>query len=125
MVGRPTKYRKEFCERVPELMAEGMSKTEVCAELGFGYAALQDWRAKHPLFSKAVKKGDRLSKAWWLGRGRKNLENRDFNAGLWFMNMKNRHGWADKTENKNDTTLKIEPVVVNFVRSKDAGDSPA
>ena len=96
--GRPTKYKEEFCEQVPELMADGMSKVEICAKLGFGYDAFLDWQKKYPRFSESVKKGDRLSEAWWMTQGRISLRERDFNSTLWYMNMKNRHGWADKHE---------------------------
>lgn len=98
MAGRPTKYRKEFCDRVPELMADGASIEEVAADLGVSKVTLYSWAEKHSAFLNAIKKGEELSKAWWLKQGRINLVNRDFQYGGWFMNMKNRHGWADKKE---------------------------
>ena len=96
--GRPTKYKKEFCERIPVLMAEGMSKIEVCAELGFSVETFYVWQEKYKKFSDAIEKGNRLSEAWWERKGRVNLENAKFNTALWFINMKNRHGWSDKKE---------------------------
>jgi transposase len=94
--GRPTKYKKEYCELIPDLMAEGMSKVEVCAELGICYQTFLNWQAKHPKFLESIKKGEDLSRAWWMTQGRINLENRNFNAVLWFMNMRNRHEWSNK-----------------------------
>jgi len=96
--GRPTKYKEEFCDKIPELMKHGMAKVEVCAELGFGYDAFLDWQKKYSEFSEAVKKGDKLSEAWWVKQGRIALREKEFNATLWYMNMKNRHGWSDKQE---------------------------
>ena len=125
MAGRPTKYRKEYCELVPELMSDGLGKVEVCAEIGVDYHTFLSWQEKHPQFLQSVKKGDKLSEAWWMREGREALRDRDFNSTLWYMNMKNRHGWADKTESKDETTLKIEPVVVNFSKGKDASNRAA
>ena len=99
-MGRPTKYRKEFCDIVPKLMAKGWSKTEVCAKLGVQRATLLAWQAKHSPFLNAVKKGEELSKAWWMAKGRNSMNDASFNSTLWYMNMKNRHGWADKKEVK-------------------------
>ena len=48
-------------------------------------------------FQRTVKRGRDLCEAWWLEKGRQ-LENRQFNAVLWYMNMKNRFGWKDKAE---------------------------
>ena len=48
-----------------------------------------------------------------MKQGRKNLENKEFNSTLWYMNMKNRFGWKDR----NDLTTndkEIQPVVVNL-----------
>jgi len=96
--GRPTKYKKEYCETVPALMAKGMAKVEVCAELGIDYHTFLSWQDKHKKFLQSVKKGDDLSKAWWMSAGRENLKNPHFSYTGWYMNMKNRHGWADKHE---------------------------
>ena len=110
--GRPTKYKKEFCQIAIDLMREGASKIEVCAGLDIGYDAFLDYQAKHKEFSEAIKKGELLSQAWWEGKGRSGLENRDFNYTGWFMNMKNRFRkseipWADKIEHGGDLSISI------------------
>lgn len=108
--GRPTKYREEMCHVVIAEMREGASKCEVAGELGISEETLYAWRKKHPLFSEAIQIGGQLSKQWWYKQGRKNLENKDFNPRLWYMNMKNRHGWADKKQI--DHTSKGQSIVV-------------
>lgn len=96
--GRPTKYTPEMCQIVVSLMGEGASKAEVAAELGISRQCMNEWTENNQDFSDAIKEGEALSEAWWLKKGRVNLENKDFSATLWYMNMKNRHGWKDRHE---------------------------
>jgi len=48
-------------------------------------------------FSQIVDFGRMLAKAWWQHEARSNLKNRQFNANLWYMVMKNQYGYSDKT----------------------------
>ena len=96
--GRPTKYLKSMCQVVIDQMTEGASKIEVCAGLGVCYDTFLAWQKEHEEFSESVKRGDQLSEAWWMRQGRQALREREFNYTGWYMNMKNRHGWADKQE---------------------------
>lgn len=58
------------------------------------------WMKEEEILSETVKKGHDLCAVWWESEGRKNLKGKEFNATLWYMNMKNRFGWADKQEIK-------------------------
>ncbi len=97
-VGRPSKYESSMCDIVIREMTEGASKEEVAATLGIAMSTFMLWQAENTEFSEAVKKGEDASKAWWMRSGRVNLENKDFSYTGWYMNMKNRHKWADKQE---------------------------
>lgn len=72
------------------------------------------WMREEPDFSETIKRGRMLSEAWWEKTGRTNLTTKDFNAGLWYMNMKNRFGWADSQ--KIDHTTAGEKISINLVR---------
>jgi hypothetical protein len=98
--GRPTKYKEEMCDIVVEMMREGASKCEVCAELDISEETMNQWfkDGKHPEFTEAIKRGVQLSKAWWEKKGRTSLSDKEFSYTGWYMNMKNRFGWADKQE---------------------------
>lgn len=111
--GRPSKYESSMCDTVIKMMREGASKTEVCAEIGISWDTLARWQTDNAEFSEAIKTGELLSAAWWERMGRTNLFDADgvkFNSTLWYMNMKNRFGWADKQETKNDHSLTVEIV---------------
>lgn len=118
--GRPTKYKAEMCDTVIELMKEGASKTEVCAELGISFETLSQWTDPESEyfkqeFSEAIKRGLQLCQAWWERKGRTSLENKDFSYTGWYMNMKNRFKWADRQETKHEGSLTVQ------IDSKDAG----
>lgn len=116
-VGRPSKYQPEFCDRVPELMQNGLAIEEVAAELRVALSTLYLWRENYSEFSEAIKKGEDLSRAWWMARGRLALNDKEFNATLWYMNMKNRHGWTDRRE---DTIKMPDTIKVVYVKPKHA-----
>jgi len=86
----------------PEILKEeyrlGASDSEVAAELGLTDAAFEKNYREIALFKQLVDLGRQLSKAWWYKQGRSNLQNKMFNTALWNFNMKNRHGWAEKSE---------------------------
>lgn len=121
--GRPSKYSPEMCEAVVEIMRAGASMVEVAACLDISESTLFEWCKTDgdyyiPEFSESVKRGVRLSAAWWERAGRLNLENKDFSFTGWYMNMKNRFGWKDKieTDNKHEHTggvLVVPPVAAD------------
>ena len=106
-----------------ELYKEGASDVEVKAlihnERGtFSNDLWERWMKEENSFSETIKKGKKLSEAWWQRKGRKNLENAKFNYTGWYMNMKNRFGWADKNDiTSGGKELNITPI--SFVKSKD------
>ncbi len=109
MMGRPSKYSEDMLPKVIELMSEGASLVEVSAAIGIDDETIQDWKdPKSPRykedFSVTINRGLRLSAAWWEGKGRRNLENKEFQYVGWYMNMKNRFGWKDRQEVEQQST---------------------
>ena len=81
-------------------MAEGASLVEVAAEIGINRDTIYercnpDSPTYDKEFSDTIKKGKELCAAWWEREGRKGLKDKQFNATLWYMNMRNRFGWHD------------------------------
>lgn len=109
--GRPLvgleSFPDKWYDEVLELYSEGASDVEV-------KALIYSWRGSfsndlwdrllkdEEQFSETIKNGRLLSEAWWTKNGRSNLQNKDFSYTGWYMNMKNRFGWADKQEVQSD-----------------------
>ncbi len=107
-VGRPTEYKPEYCKIAQILIDDGASMFEVAYELGVSRATIYRWIDAHKEFRDTVKDAKEFSEGWWMKQGRLNLYNKDFSSTLWYMNMKNRFGWADKQETNITATLKQE-----------------
>lgn len=107
-IGRPTKYDPAFCEIAIEAMQKGFSKEAVSGHLGICKDTLYQWEKKHKDFSDALKKGLELSRQFWekiaLDHLTHSKGSKQLNSTVWLFNMKNRFGWADKIETKNEDT---------------------
>lgn len=99
--GRPmitiNDFAKDWQEQLLKLSEEGASIVELSASLGISREHFYQLSKRDPIFSDTIKECKRRSEAWWERVGRQNLTNKEFNYTGWYMNMKNRFGWADKT----------------------------
>jgi len=129
-LGRPKKTVEEtfkdwqgWKDEILTLYKKGASDVEVKCLISEHCDSISDdlwyrWMEEEPEFSGTIKRGKLLSQVWWEKKGRKNLENKDFSFTGWYMNMKNRFNWKDKT----DFTSGDEPVKtvsVTFENYKD------
>jgi hypothetical protein len=109
-VGRPAKTLEDlpqgWQETILQEMAQGASKQEIKALLGVSNDQHARWTKTpeegqaddYQEYREAIKRGEQLCEAWWEKTGRTNLQTPYFSATLWYMNMKNRFGWKDKSE---------------------------
>ena len=98
-MGRPSKYKKEFCDTLIDNMAEGLSFEACCGIIGISKDTGYRWIKEHEDFSDAKKRGDVLSQLWWENQGKKGMFwGKDFNATVWVFAMKNRHDWSDRKD---------------------------
>lgn len=95
---------------------EGASDVEICRLIGITKQTFDNYYSTNPSFKKFVEMGRTLSAAWWHSQGRLNLDNRAFNTSLWTFNMKNRFGWAEKSENS--TAIPLDDLSEDQVRAQ-------
>lgn len=104
--GRPTKYRKEYCQKLIDHMAEGLSFDCFGGDIPVVDSTLYYWLDKHPDFSEAYKIGKKRQREFWEKLGRAGAAGKidNFNSAAWIFNMKNRFAWKnDITINSNQT----------------------
>lgn len=123
-MARPKKEISELPDQwyndILELYTEGGSDVEIKALIyswlgSFSNDLWDRWLIEEPQFSETIKTGRLLSEAWWHKKGRKNLSQKDFNYTGWYMQMKNRFGWADRSVNTN-TNTDTGAITVSFKR---------
>lgn len=92
------KQTEEWDRIILEEYAKGASDEEVALALRITKRRFNDMYMTDTRFTELVDQGRDWAKAYWLKVGRENLNDKSFNGALWFNNMKNRWGWADKSE---------------------------
>lgn len=105
-------------DQIIELYKEGGCDVEAKAMIHdwrgrFSNDLWDRWMKEEPNFSETIKKGRLYSEAWWRKSGRTNMKNSQFNYTGWYMNMKNRFGWADKQQT--DVTSGGDKLSVNLI----------
>jgi len=102
-MGRPTKYKPEFCDTVVELGALGKSKAQMAAALGCSRMSIDEWCNEHKEFSDAIARARDLAMAWWEDQGQLGMwqspEGEKLNPQLWSRSMAARFP-DDYRENK-------------------------
>ena len=90
-VGRPTKYKPEFCELVIEVGSKGGWLSEMAEACDVVRSQMDVWSDKHPEFSEALMRAKQKAQAWFEREGRKGLKADRFNSALWQKQMSARH----------------------------------
>lgn len=99
-LGRPTKYKRKFCQIAYDLLSKGYSKEALAGNLGVSKQCLYEWVQTYDDFGDAVERGVSASQFFWEDLGMRGTQGqvKGFNATAWMFNMKNRFGWAEKTD---------------------------
>lgn len=82
-------------EQILDLYSSGCSDYEVMHEMRLHNRLFRQLMTD-PEFAEVIEFGRQASRAWWEKQGRLNLQNKEFNANLWRINVQARLGWSDK-----------------------------
>lgn len=111
-VGRPTKYKPEYCQEIIDYMIEnrGASIVEFAAHICVGKSTIHDWAKTIPEFSDALDKAKAIAEAWWAKTGREGIfmggKDNPFNSAVYNFTMAARFGWSQKIEQKQEIEAK-------------------
>jgi len=98
-VGRPTKYKPEYCEKIIELAKEGKGWVSWAIACGVDRTTLFDWAEQHPEFSTALKTAKLCEQDWWEEKGRSSIDAKNFQSVVWRTSVQARFR-DDYTERK-------------------------
>lgn len=102
-VGRPSKYKPEFCAQLIEHMASGLSFESFAAVIDVCEDTLYEWSRSNPEFSEAKRIAFSKSRLWWEKLAVNYVVSETeakISATIWVFNMKNRFPkeWRDRQE---------------------------
>ncbi len=126
-VGRPkedlTSLPELWYKEILDLCRDGASDSEIKALIwgwrgSFSNDLWDRWLIEEEEFSETIRGGRMLSEGWWHKMGRTNLKEKEFNYTGWYMQMKNRFGWRDKS----DVTSNDESITIQFVNNANNKD---
>ena len=87
-----------WAEEILNWYAEGDFDVEVAARLKVPLREFHKQMNENAAFGRLVDYGRTLCEAFWVGQAKSNLKNKSFNGGTWNFVMKNKFGWAERSE---------------------------
>jgi transposase len=121
-VGRPTKYKPEFCDLVIDLMSQGRSLDGCAPIMGVHPDSLYQWQHDYPEFSDAVRIGRAHATQFWEDRLIKVADGLPGNANSIMWALKNRSraaaGWHHDVQKQelsgpDGGAIKVDAMTIN------------
>lgn len=114
IMGRPSLYKPEYCEKLIKHMRKGLSFESFAGVVDVNIDTLYEWEKVHANFSEAKKIAFAKCRLFWEKKGHQGLYPKmipgekgvtllPMNSSVWIFNMKNRFGWKDRPEEKQVT----------------------
>lgn len=94
--GRPTAYKKEYCEMLKQHCAKGFTFESFAGKVGVCRDTLYEWTRANKDFSYAKKQAKEINRQTLEAMGLNLMSGRvKGNPAVWIFFMKNLHGWKD------------------------------
>lgn len=104
--GRPTKYKREYCQSAIDFMRDGYSVTAFAGHIGVARSTVFKWAEENLEFSDALKTAQALAALWWEESLRTVARTGEGNATACIFGVKNRstEEWRDRQEVDHSTS---------------------
>jgi transposase len=118
-IGRPSKYRPEYCDEIIDLGKNGKSIAQMAAHFDVDKASVFRWAEEHEDFRTAFARAKTHSQKWWEDQAQKNLSDRNFNAQLWLKSVASRFrdDYTERTQTElsgpNGAPVRVESKTVD------------
>lgn len=114
--GRPTKLDASMIPKLYEMMDQGRSNAQICAELNISERTFYRWKKENEDFREWFEIGQMKRLAYWESLGEAGMLGKipKFNATIYLANMNSRfNGWArEQKDEKATQTINIENMQV-------------
>lgn len=100
--GRPTKYKKEYCELLVQHMSQGLSFESFAGEIDVNRDTVHEWATRHKDFSEAKRRGEAKSRIIWekilVGGATGKIKNYNATSAIFALKNKFPKEWRDRKE---------------------------
>lgn len=110
--GRPTLYRKEYCDEVVDLGKQGKSLVQMAAHFDVSRSTIDQWSVDNAEFSEALNRAKAHAQDWWERAAQENLALPGFNAAVWKKSVEARFR-EDYTERREFTGKDGGPIATD------------
>ena len=121
-MGRPTKYKPEYCQMLIEHMAEGYPFETFAALIGTHRATLYNWVDSNVDFFDARKKGQEMLYLHLVKVGKRIAMGGGGNPTAWIFMMKNICGWRNELQVKADVTVTPHDLLIQMAEEAESGE---
>lgn len=105
-VGRPTKYKPEYCEILVEHLSSGLFYQSFAGIVNVSIDTLYEWEKVHPAFSEAKKIGTAKAHLFWDRFGHDTLTSGNkCDTAMYIHRMGNQFKWR---RNDDPIAIKVE-----------------
>jgi hypothetical protein len=125
MAGRPSAYKREYCELAKNYCLLGATDDDLASFLGVSRKTVDNWRTTHPEFAEAAKAGKEQADALVARSLYNKAVGGDTTACIFWLKNRQKHAWRDRHEIDHSGKVAVDPIQVLLQTVEGTGLKPA